>query len=92
MKILSLFSNIGVAEALLKETSCDVAVANELSSRRASLYSRIYPQTKMICGDIRDSDVFNHIVELSRENHVEIVMATPPCQGVSRAGKQKHDD
>ena len=49
-RILSLFSNIGVAEAYLEKDGFDVAVANELIERRATLYSKIYPNTKMICG------------------------------------------
>ena len=39
MKVLSLFANIGVAEAYLHEIGMDVAVANELIERRAKLYS-----------------------------------------------------
>ena len=36
-KILSLFANIGVAEAFLEEIGCRVTVANELIKRRANL-------------------------------------------------------
>lgn len=44
MKILSLFANIGVAEAYLREIGIEVSVANELIERRAKLYSAIYPR------------------------------------------------
>lgn len=37
MKILSLFANIGVAEAYLKRIGFDVVLANELIERRATL-------------------------------------------------------
>ena len=50
-KILSLFANIGVAEAYLEELGHDVIVANELDPKRAALYQKIYPKTKMVCGD-----------------------------------------
>ena len=63
MKILSLFANIGVAEAYLKEIGFDVVVANELIERRAILYSKIYPETHMICGDITDDVIRNQIVD-----------------------------
>ena len=46
MKVLSLFANIGVAEAYLRELGVDVAVANELLERRAKLYAEIYPDTE----------------------------------------------
>ena len=39
MKVLSLFANIGVAEAYLRGLGIEVSVANELLERRAKLYS-----------------------------------------------------
>lgn len=92
MKILSLFSNIGVAEAYLEEAGFEVALANELVKRRAELYSRIYPQTEMICGDITDEEIYQTIVRKSKAKGIDIILATPPCQGASRAGKQKQYD
>ena len=92
MKALSLFANIGVAEAYLKEIGIDVVVANELIERRAVLYSKIYPETNMICGDITMNHVFDKVIRESKKCDVEIIMATPPCQGMSPAGKQKEDD
>lgn len=52
MKALSLFANIGIAEAYLKEIGVDVAVANEFIEKRAELYQKIYPDTKMVCGEL----------------------------------------
>lgn len=92
MKILSLFANIGVAEAYLKEIGFNVVVANELIERRAILYSKIYPETHMICGDITDKKVFDKIVKESLGRGVDIIMATPPCQGMSTVGQKLADD
>ena len=92
MKILSLFANIGVAEAYLSDIGADVVLANELIKRRADLYSRIYPETRMICGDITTPDTYNGVLEAAEELGVDTIMATPPCQGISRAGKQYKDD
>ena len=92
MKILSLFANIGVAEAYLHDIGMDVVVANELIERRAKLYSEIYPKTQMICGDITKTVIMNQVVEESKKQGVEIIMATPPCQGMSTAGQQEDDD
>lgn len=92
MKVLSLFANIGVAEAYLKDLGFDVVVANELIERRAILYSKIYPETHMICGDITDKKIFDKIVKESIEQNVDIIMATPPCQGMSTVGQMLADD
>lgn len=93
MKVLSLYANIGVAEAFLQEIGFDVVVANELDKRRADLYNQIYPSTKMICGDINNIEIFNEIISESKKNLIDIVFATPPCQGMSTAGPlRKHDE
>lgn len=92
MKVLSLFANIGVAEAYFKDIGIDVVIANELVTRRAMLYSKIYQDTHMICGDINNEDVFNKIVSESLAKRVDIIMATPPCQGMSTAGQQLDND
>lgn len=90
--ILSLFANIGVAEAYLERIGFHVAVANELVKRRAVLYSKIYPHTEMICGDITVSSTYNKVIETSRKHSIDIIIATPPCQGMSTAGEQKEND
>jgi len=92
MKALSLFANIGVAEAYLKELGIDVVLANEFVERRAILYSKIYPHTHMICGDIMNEKIFQEILGEAIANNVDIIMATPPCQGMSTAGPQQLDD
>ncbi len=91
-RILSLFANIGVAEAYLEELGHNVIVANELDSKRASLYQKIYPKTNMVCGDITDKRTFDNIMRIARNGKVNCIIATPPCQGMSTAGKQKKFD
>lgn len=92
MKVLSMFANIGVAEAYLSELGVDVVLANELIPRRAELYSKIYPETQMICGDVTEPHIYAKIVSEAQREAVDVIMATPPCQGISRAGKQDEDD
>lgn len=92
LKALSLFANIGVAEAYLKETGVDVVVANEFVPKRAELYQGIYNDCEMICGDITEAEVLSQIIKTSKDKHVDLIMATPPCQGMSTAGKQKAFD
>ncbi len=90
--ILSLFANIGVAEAYLEQIGFNVVLANELEERRAKLYSQIYPRTEVICGDITKDSIFNLIIKKSKELKVNFLMATPPCQGMSTAGVQDEND
>lgn len=91
-KVLSLFANIGVAEAYLEEIGVSVPIANELIKRRADLYQKIYPHSKMLCGDITNDDIYTSIIKQSKEAGVDIILATPPCQGMSTVGQQDEDD
>ena len=87
MRGLSLFANIGIAEAYLHRLGFNVVVANELDPRRATIYKSIYPSTNMICGDITDKDIYKSIIDASKKSKVDFILATPPCQGMSTAGK-----
>lgn len=89
---MSLFSNIGVGEAYLDKIGIEVVVANELVRRRANLYSQIYPQANMICGDITDHRIYNKLIEEGIKQKIDIIKATPPCQGMSNAGQKRKWD
>ncbi|MFN4915370.1 MAG: DNA cytosine methyltransferase [Sphingomonadales bacterium] len=88
IKGLSLFANVGIAEALFSEIGIEIKVANEIDKKRAAFYSEIYPEAKMICGDIRNDSIMDQIVNVSKKEKVNFIIATPPCQGMSEAGKR----
>lgn len=89
MKGMSLFSSAGIGEYYLSRIGIDIVVANELIHRRAELYEQIYPKSKMIVGDIKEKSVFEKISKVAIENKVEFMIASPPCQGISIAGKNR---
>lgn len=86
LKGLSLFANVGIAEAYMSELGVDIKIANELDVDRAKFYQEVYPQTHMICGDITDDKIRDKIVSEALEEKVDFLIATPPCQGMSEAG------
>ena len=88
VKALSLFANVGLAETYLSELGVDVVVANELLPERSKFYSHLYPNTKMITGDITDESVFERVMCEAEAHNVEMILATPPCQGMSCAGSK----
>lgn len=87
---LSLFSNVGIAETYLKDSGIDIKVANELLEDRAKFYKHLYPDCLMIQGDIYEK--FNEILNAAKKNNCKFLMATPPCQGMSVAGKRDYTD
>lgn len=89
MKAVSLFSCIGVAEQYLEKMGIDVLVASDIDKRRCKVHEFLYPKTTMVCGDIIDNAVKDEIVKSVGENQIDIVISTPPCQGMSTVGKNK---
>lgn len=87
---VSLFSSCGIGETYLKDIGIDIILSNELIEKRAELHKKLYPDTKMICGDITKEEIFNSINKFICKKKIEFLIATPPCQGVSLAGKNKN--
>lgn len=85
---LSLFASAGIGETYFKDVGIDIKVANELLEKRADLYRAINPDTTVICGDITKEEVFSEIIT-SCPKKVDFVLASPPCQGMSVAGKNR---
>lgn len=92
IKALSLFANVGIGESYLSETNVEVVLANELLKDRVEFYKHIYPKTEMIMGDITAPDVLDSIIDRAKKLDVKLIMATPPCQGMSTAGKKDELD
>lgn len=91
MNAISLFSCIGVGEFYLKALGINVVVASELEQKRCDIYNYFYPETQMICGDIRVKDTKDKIVNAAKAHDIDLVIATPPCQGMSSVGKNRKD-
>lgn len=89
---LSLFANVGIAEAYLQEVGVDILIANELIEDRARFYSDIYQDSHMIVGDITNDELRTKIVDEAINKEVDFILATPPCQGMSMAGNRAEFD
>ena len=90
---LSLFSNVGVAEAGIDgNKDVSILIANEIDHKRAEFYKSVHPQTEMIEGDITNDEIRTKIINKARELDVNFILATPPCQGMSEAGNRLEFD
>lgn len=89
LKTISLFSSAGIGELRLPKEKIDVIVANELLKPRADCYHFFYPETQMLCGDITSADIKNQIITIATKEQARLLIATPPCQGLSTLGKNK---
>lgn len=61
---ISLFANVGIGETYFANHGVNICISNELIEKRAKFYSHLYPESKMICGDITDSKIFDQLIDL----------------------------
>lgn len=85
-----MFSSAGIGETYLGECGVDIIVSNELIKKRANLYKALHPECNVICGDITDNTIFDSVMEAAKG--IEFLLASPPCQGMSVAGKNRHQE
>lgn len=91
-RALSLFSSAGVGETYFEKHGISVKVAAELLPERVKIYRYLYPSVNMINGDITDKETFDSIIVEAQKEKCNFLIATPPCQGMSTAGKQLKND
>jgi DNA (cytosine-5)-methyltransferase 1 len=89
---VSLFANVGIAETYIQNNGIEIAVANELLENRAKFHKQMHPECEMIQGDITDATIFHQVVESAQKKGCDFLLATPPCQGMSLAGKMHEND
>jgi DNA (cytosine-5)-methyltransferase 1 len=87
MKAITLFASAGIGEFYLDEIGVEVIASNELIPRRCDLYSKLHPKSEIICGDIRDQKIKDSITKFK----ADILIASPPCQGISIAGLHRNN-
>ena len=89
MNAISLFSGAGIDEFYLSECNINVILANEIVKSRAIAYTKLHNNKNIINDDICKEDVKRKIIDFAKLNDVNLIIATPPCQGLSWAGANK---
>ena len=80
LKIGSLFCGGGVGESRLNELGCKTIVANEIREDRANFFQSIHPSAEVLSGSITDTCVQKKFIRIAKENQLDVIIATPPCQ------------
>ncbi len=88
---VSLFSSAGIADLAVREAGFDVGVASELLPDRADLYKVNHPRSDVVAGDIRltKGSVIDKARHALSGRTLDLLIATPPCQGMSKNGRGK---
>lgn len=94
MKGISFFSNAGIGDIGVEQAGVSIVYANELIERRGLIYKENHPHTYVKTGDINQLNEvdYQEIRDLLDGESPFLMVATPPCQGVSAAGKRDKFD
>lgn len=88
---VSLFASSGIGDLAIRAAGVNVVVANEFLPDRADLFRSNYPECEMIQGDIRERipEIVRTAKKRLGDNKLDVLFATPPCQGMSKNGRGK---
>jgi len=88
---ISLFASAGIGDLAVRAAGVNVIVANELVGDRALLFRRNFPESEMLAGDIWDlkDQIIQRTKALLGGAELDLLIATPPCQGMSKNGQGK---
>lgn len=90
LNAISLFSSSGIGDLGLKANGIETVIACELQEDRMGLFHSNYPNAKCFQGDIWS--LKEKIIEYYKANYSDspfLILATPPCQGMSSNGMGK---
>ena len=92
LNYVSLFSGGGIGTINLKKLGFTCICTNEVIEKRLEIqkYNNICENSNAyVCGDIRDNKIKKQIHGLLNKNKIDLLIATPPCQGMSVANHKK---
>ena len=99
---ISLFSSAGVGCYGFKEMGFECVATNEILPKRLKIQefnNKCKYPTGYIIGDIQQQEIKNKIFEEIKKwhknekiNDIDVLIATPPCQGMSVANHKKKDE
>lgn len=87
---VSLFSSSGIGDLGLKANNIETVSACEIIEERMQLFQANYPNSKCFCGDIWElkQEIINDYTQRFKDSPF-LILATPPCQGMSSNGMGK---
>ena len=88
---LSLFTSAGIGDLAVRQSGFEIVASNEKLCDRHALFSFNFPSTSAITGDIWQE--IDRIEAQTRHRlagrELDLLYATPPCQGMSKNGRGK---
>lgn len=89
LSAISLFASGGIGDLALRACGLDLLVANELLPDRCEVLKYNYPEATVLQGDIwqLQTEIIERALARLRGRELDVLYATPPCQGMSKNGR-----
>lgn len=89
MKGITLFASGGIGDLAFKGAGINMILANEYVYERAQVFAYNYPDCEVVIGDItlEKDNIISRTKELLNGDALDFLVATPPCQGMSKNGR-----
>lgn len=90
-RAVSLFSSAGIGDLGLLANGLDIIASSELIEQRHNLYRANFPSAQCFTGDLLEhkQQLIDYVVRQMNGEPLFLLMATPPCQGMSTNGAGK---
>lgn len=89
ISVVSLFSSFGLGDLGIQAAGGRIVAMAERDPRRCVFLRRNYPEAQIVVGDIWETkdEVIRRVRESLDGEELILLVATPPCQGMSSNGK-----
>jgi len=90
-KAISLFTSGGIGDLAIRRAGFDIVLSSELLEDRHSVFKANFPATRAVSGDIWEtkSEILSSVRSQLNGSELDLLYATPPCQGMSKNGRGK---
>lgn len=93
MKTVSLFSSYGLGDLGVRASGAEIILMAELLQKRCDHLRRNFPEADIVAGDLSLKECRDDVVRRTKETlkgePLHLLVATPPCQGMSTNGAAK---
>jgi DNA (cytosine-5)-methyltransferase 1 len=91
LSAVSLFSSGGIGDLAIRQAGFEILVSNELLEDRHAVFAANYPATTAVTGSIIEQldNIEREVRRRLGPRELDLLFATPPCQGMSKNGRGK---
>lgn len=89
LKAVDLFCGLGGFSTGISQAGIDIVLAVDNNELALEAHEKNHPNTKHLLLDLRDKTEVDKLIEIIKENEIDIIIGSPPCQSFSTANPER---